>query len=169
MSASEATIEQRIVQAGFECHTLVQAIHDQLKADYVRKQYRLLGSLDRLKTRMGRFCASLSGSQVTSKRIANTVLIASFGGLHVMDGIITYLGLAYAELVEVNPLLNYFTGLMGLGVSIALLKLVILAVIVVIFTRRCAIRGHWGTATLALAVVFYSGVVINNVLLVAGL
>ena len=36
MSASEATIEQRIVHAELECRILVQAIHDQLKADYIR-------------------------------------------------------------------------------------------------------------------------------------
>lgn len=169
MSASEATIEQRMVQAGLECHTLVQAIHEQLKADYLRKQCSPLHPLDSVKTRVGRFFAAFSGSQDRTRLVANTALIASFGGLHIMDGIITYLGLTFAEVSEVNPVLNYFSGLLGLGVSITLLKLLILAAIVVIFTGRRTIRNHWGTVALALAVMFYCGVVINNVLLVAGL
>lgn len=168
MSASEASIEQRIVQAGVECHRLVQAIHDQLKTDYIREQCSPLHPLAIVKTRMGRFFAFLSGSQDRPKLFANTVLIASFGGLHVMDGIVTYLGLTFAELAEVNPVLNYFAGLLGLGISITVLKLAILAAIIVIFTGRRTI-GHRGTAVLALAVMFYSGVVINNVLLLAGL
>lgn len=168
MSTDEATIEQRIIQAGMECHTLVQAIHDQLKAHYIREKlgwYHPLG----LKARVGRFFEFISGSQSTPRFVANSALILSFGGLHVADGIVTYLGLTFAELAEVNPVLNYFSGLLGLGVSISLLKLVILGLIAAVFMVRRTIRGHWGTATLALAVVFYCGVVAGNLLLVVGL
>ncbi|QPK62840.1 hypothetical protein IVG45_18725 [Methylomonas sp. LL1] len=168
MSAFEATIEQRIVQAGMECQALVQATDDQLKADYIREKCGLNHPLS-LKARVGRFFASLSASQLTLRLAVNSALILSFGGLHVADGIVTYLGLTFAELAEVNPVLNYFSGLLGLGVSICLLKLVILAVIVAIFMARRTIKSHWGTATLGMAVMFYCGVVISNMMLVAGL
>lgn len=168
MSASEVTIEQRIVQAGMECHALVQAIHDQLKADYIREKWSLYHPLN-LQAHGDRFFVYLSASQLTPRLAINSALILSFGGLHVADGIVTYLGLTFAELAEVNPVLNYFSGLLGLGVSISLLKLVILGVIAAVFMARRTIRGHWGTATLAMAVMFYCGVVANNVLLVVGL
>jgi len=168
MSASEAPIEQRIVQAGMECHTLLQAIQDQMKASYIREELNLYKPLD-LKAKMGRHFESLAGSQSTPRLIVNSALILLFGGLHIADGIITYLGLTFAELAEVNPLLNYFTGLLGLGGSITLLKLLILGVIAAIFIDRRTIKSRWGSATLALAVMFYCGVVINNVMLIVGL
>ena len=168
MSASEVTIEQRIVQASMESHGLVQTIHDQLKAHYIREKlgwYHPLG----LTARVDWFFKRLSGSQSTPRQLVNSALILSFGGLHVADGIVTYLGLTFAELAEVNPVLNYFTGLFGLGVSIILLKLMILGGTAAIFIDRRKIKSRWGSATLAFAVLFYCGVVINNVLLVVGL
>lgn len=169
MSAAEVNIEQRIVQAGIECHSLVQTIHDHFKAHYVREELDLHHPLGLVKAHAARFLKLLSGSQSTPRLFVNTTLIASFGGLHVADGIITYLGLTFAEVAEINPVLNYFTGLMGLGVSITVLKLMILGLLSAIFIDRRTIKSRWGTATLALAVMFYSGVVINNVLLVVGL
>lgn len=98
----------------------------------------------------------------------NTVLIVLFAVLHVADGLITYLGLSFTEVDEVNPLLNYAAGILGLGRAIVLLKLIILSFIAAIFFDRCTIKGRWATVALMLAVVFYSGVVASNVMLVVG-
>jgi hypothetical protein len=98
----------------------------------------------------------------------NTVLIVLFALLHVADGFITYLGLSFTDVDEVNPLLNYAAGILGLGRAIVLLKLIILSLIAAIFFDRCTIKGRWATVALMLAVVFYSGVVASNVMLVVG-
>lgn len=102
------------------------------------------------------------------KPAVNAQLIVFFGLLHIADGLVTYLGLSYAAVDEVNPVLNYFAGLWGLGLAITLLKLVILVVITCIFIDRHTIKSRWGTATLAWADTFYSWVVTNNFILVIG-
>ena len=169
MSATEANIEQRIIDAGIECHALTQALHDQLKTHYLLEICRLHHQPDLGKPVDAGFLDPLSGSQSRSRLHINTALIASFGGLHVADGIVTYLGLRFAQVAEVNPLLNYVAELLGLGVSITLLKLVILGLITAIFFERHKIRNRWSTTSLALAVMFYICVIVSNVLLVAGL
>ncbi len=98
----------------------------------------------------------------------NGLLIVLFGLLQVADGVVTYLGLRFADVVEVNPLLNYCAAQMGLGTSISTLKLLILALIAYLFFARHKMKNRWGTATLFGAVSFYSWVVSNNLLLVVG-
>lgn len=100
------------------------------------------------------------------KHVVNALLIVFFGLLHIADGVITYLGLSFAPVDEVNPVLNYVAGLCGLGLAIASLKLAILLVIAGIFFGRHTIKSRWGTATLASADTFYGWVVTNNVILV---
>lgn len=100
------------------------------------------------------------------KHVVNALLILFFGVLHIADGLVTYHGLSFAAVDEVNPVLNYFAGLWGLGMAIMLLKLVILFVITCIFIDRHTIKSRWGTATLAWADTFYSCVVTNNFVLV---
>ncbi|AEG01539.1 DUF5658 family protein [Methylomonas methanica] len=102
------------------------------------------------------------------KHVVNALLIVFFGLLHIADGLVTYLGLSFAAVDEVNPLLNYFAGLWGLGLAITLLKLAILFAIAYIFLGRDTIKSRWGTATLAWADTFYSWVVTNNFVLVMG-
>lgn len=109
-----------------------------------------------------------SGSLSQQRFACNTVLIVLFALLHIADGFITYLGLSFTQVDEVNPLLNYAAGILGLGRAIVLLKLIILGCIAAIFFDRCTIKGRWATVALMLAVVFYGGVVTNNVLLVVG-
>ena len=105
---------------------------------------------------------------LTRRHTANTLMIVLFGLLHVADGVVTYLGLSFANVNEVNPVLNYFAGLFGLGVAISVLKLAILVVITFIFIDRHTIKSRWGTAMLAWADTFYSWVVTNNFILVMG-
>lgn len=167
MSIYQAIVKQRVMQAGMQNHKLLQVMHDQLKANYMRKQVSRNSSLG-LKAGGNRFFGTFSIAQLTPRLAVNSALILSFGGLQVADGIVTYLGLSFAELTEVNPVLNYFSSLLGLGFSIGLLKLVILGVIAAVFLARRTIRGHWATAALALAVMFYCGVVASNVRLVVG-
>jgi uncharacterized membrane protein len=106
--------------------------------------------------------------QVFRRHTANATMIILFGLLHVADGVLTYLGLSYADVSEVNPVLNYFSGLLGLGLAITVLKLAILSIIAFIFFDRYSIKSRWGTATLASADTFYSWVVTNNFVLVLG-
>jgi hypothetical protein len=78
---------------------------------------------------------------------------------------VTYLGLSFSNVIEVNPILNFFADLLGLGFAIILLKLAILTAITFIFFDRRSIKGRLGTATLASADTFYSWVVTNNFML----
>ncbi|MCK9607016.1 MAG: DUF5658 family protein [Methylomonas sp.] len=169
MSASETSIEQCIDQAGRECHDLIQAFHDRLKADYIGEKQDTRLAVMRITTQASGFLTWRVHAPTTLRQKLNTALLTLFGGLQVADGILTYLGLRFAELTEVNPLLNYVTGLLGLGVSITLLKLAILGVITAIFTTRRTIKRDWGTVALALAVIAYCGVNISNALLITGL
>lgn len=96
----------------------------------------------------------------------DALLIVLFGLLHIADGIVTYFGLSWFGLVEVNPVLNYCAETLGLGSSITVLKMLELSVVAFLFARRRRMHSPWITATLASAVVFYSWVVTNNVMLV---
>ncbi len=89
-----------------------------------------------------------------------------FGLLHIADGVITYLGLSFDVVDEVNPVLNFFAEHVGLGFSITTLKLACLSVLIYLFYRRHKMQSRWITATLASAVTFYSWVVSNNIFLV---
>lgn len=95
------------------------------------------------------------------------VLIILFGFLQVADGFVTYLGLSFAGVDEVNPVLNFFAELWGLGFSITLLKLAGLAFITLMFFDRHRMNSRWLMATLISADTFYGWVVCNNILLVA--
>jgi hypothetical protein len=94
------------------------------------------------------------------------ILIILFALLQVADGIVTYLGLSFSGLEEVNPVLNFSSELLGLGYSIFLIKAAGLAFITFLFFDRHKMKSGWIKATLTSAVAFYSWVVTNNVLLV---
>ncbi len=98
----------------------------------------------------------------------DALLIVLFGLLQVADGVVTYIGLNSSGVDEVNPVLNFVVGLLGLGCSITLIKLSGLAFIAFLFFDRHKMRSRWITATLVSAVTFYSWVVSNNVILVVG-
>jgi uncharacterized membrane protein len=100
------------------------------------------------------------------KCAVDALLIVLFGLLHVADGVVTYFGLSFSGLEEANPLLNYCADSVGLGCSITLLKLAELGFVAYLFAGRRNMKSPWITATLASAVVFYSWVVTNNVMLV---
>lgn len=100
------------------------------------------------------------------KYFINTSLILLFGLLHTADGIVTYFGLKFNYADEVNPVLLFFAGTMGLGLAIFALKLLCVEFIALLYFARRNIRSCWGTATLFSADAFYSWVVSNNILLV---
>lgn len=114
------------------------------------------------------FFRELSGWQIPTRHKLNAAMLVLFGLLHIADGAITYFGLSFTDVDEVNPILNYFAGLVGLGLAITSLKVAILLVIAFIFFDRHSIKGRWGTATLVWADAFYSWVVTNNFALVMG-
>lgn len=93
-------------------------------------------------------------------------LIAVFALLQITDGVVTYLGLDMSGLHEANPVLNLFAERIGLGYSIATLKLAGLTFIAFLFFDRHNMKSQWITATLASADTFYGWVVVNNVSLV---
>jgi len=96
----------------------------------------------------------------------NAFFIIIFGLLQVADGVVTFFGLQFARVDEVNPLLNVFVGLIGLAYSITLIKLIGLAFIAFLFYDRRKLKSRWITATLGLSVSFYGWVVGSNVILV---
>lgn len=96
----------------------------------------------------------------------NAFFIVLFGLLQVADGIVTFFGLKFAQVDEVNPVLNFFAGLVGLGLSISLIKVAGLVFIAFLFFDRHKMKSRWITASLVSAVSFYSWVVSNNVFLV---
>lgn len=100
------------------------------------------------------------------KYFVNTILILLYALLHTADGIVTYLGLKFDLVDEVNPLLIFLAGTMGLGLSIFLLKLLFLEFIAVLYFARHRMVSCWGTATLLTADAFYGWVVSNNIVLV---
>lgn len=106
-------------------------------------------------------------SQQRARLVIHSMLIILFGILHAADGVVTYLGLKFAKVDEVNPLLNYVADFLGLGFSIFMLKLACIAVIAFLFTQRRRIKSCWSTAALTSAVYFYCWVVGNNVVLVS--
>jgi len=96
----------------------------------------------------------------------NTYFIVLFGLLQIADGIVTFFGLKLAGVDEVNPILNFFAGFLGLGFSITLIKLAGLAFIAFLFFDRHKMKSRWITTSLGLAVTFYSWVVSSNMILV---
>jgi len=98
----------------------------------------------------------------------NTYFIVLFGLLQIADGIVTFFGLKLAGVDEVNPILNFFAGFLGLGFSITLIKLAGLAFIAFLFFDRHKMKSRWITTSLGLAVTFYSWVVSSNMILVVG-
>jgi hypothetical protein len=98
----------------------------------------------------------------------NAFFIVLFGLLQVADGVVTFFGLKTEVVDEVNPTLNYFVELVGLGCSITFLKLAGLAFIAFLFYDRHKMKSRWITTALGMSVSFYSWVVSNNVILVVG-
>ncbi|AEG01228.1 DUF5658 family protein [Methylomonas methanica] len=105
---------------------------------------------------------------VQFKYFINTSLILLFALLHTADGIVTYFGLKFNYATEVNPILIFFAGTMGLGLAIFALKLLCVEFIAVLYFARRNINGGWATVSLLSADAFYSWVVSNNILLVVG-
>lgn len=103
---------------------------------------------------------------VQFKYFINTSLILLFALLHTADGIVTYFGLKFNYATEVNPVLIFFAGTMGLGLAIFALKLLCVEFIAVLYFARRNIGSCWATASLFSADAFYSWVVSNNILLV---
>lgn len=163
-------IEKQLTQAGLECHLMIRRFYDELKARSLVDQddnSHLPGP--RLKNLItGRFFNFPVCRRISNSSAFNNLLIVLFGLLHVADGVITYLGLRFAAVLEVNPLLNYFVRFMGLGCSITVLKLGIVSIIGFLYIERRKMHSCWSTATLASAVSFYLWVVSNNVFLVVG-
>lgn len=95
-------------------------------------------------------------------------LIVVFGLLQVADGLVTFFGLHFDLVDEVNPVLNCCAELFGLGFSIALLKMAGLAFLTFMFLQRRKISNPWLLTTLVSANAFYIWVVVNNIVLVAG-
>ncbi len=114
------------------------------------------------------FLMSRSGSYILRRHNVNALMIVLFGLLNVADGVVTYLGLSFANVIEVNPILNYFAELLGVGVAIVSVKLAILIIIAFIFFDRHSIQSRLGTVTLASAATFYSWVVFRNFILFMG-
>lgn len=102
-----------------------------------------------------------------ARLVVNTTLMLLFALLHVADGLVTYLGLTFTSVGEVNPVLNSVADIFGLGVSIFVLKLMCITVIAWIYRDRHKINSCWSTTTLMGAVGFYCWVVSNNIILVA--
>ena len=98
----------------------------------------------------------------------NAFFIVLFGLLQVADGVVTFFGLKFANVDEVNPVLNFFAELLGLGPTITVLKLAGLAFIAFLFYDRHKMKSRWITTSLGVSVGFYSWVVSNNLILVAG-
>lgn len=112
--------------------------------------------------------ATIGIDPVRFKYFINTSLILLFALLHTADGVVTYLGLKFNHATEVNPVLIFFAGTMGLGLAIFALKLLCVEFIAVLYFARRNIGGCWATASLLSADAFYSWVVSNNILLVVG-
>ncbi|MCK9605620.1 MAG: DUF5658 family protein [Methylomonas sp.] len=110
--------------------------------------------------------AILSIDPAQFKLFINTSLILLFALLHTADGIVTYFGLKFNYATEVNPILIFFAGTMGLGLAIFALKLLCVEFIAVLYFARRNIGSCWATASLFSADAFYSWVVSNNILLV---
>ncbi|GAB6047397.1 hypothetical protein JCM19379_12210 [Methyloparacoccus murrellii] len=97
----------------------------------------------------------------------NTALIYLFASLHIADGALTYLGLQLYGLAEANPLLSGLAAEVGLGTAIIGGKSLETVLAYRLYKRRVIFKKHPSlVATLALAVLFYTGVVINNAWLV---
>ena len=163
-------IEKRLTRAGLECHLMIQGFSDELKARSLIDQDDITHlPVPRLKNWItGGFFKFPVCRRISNSTVINNLLIVLFGLLHVADGVITYLGLRFAAVLEVNPLLNYFVQFFGLGCSITVLKLGIVSVIGFLYVERRKMHSCWSTATLASAVGFYLWVVSNNVFLVVG-
>ena len=163
-------IEQQLTNAGTECHLLIQSYHEQLKDRFSHEQYVIQRPVDSSSTkfRLARVLETPYCRQMPLRLGANTLLIFLFGLLHTADGIVTYLGLKFASVVEVNPVLNFFAGFLGLGFSITLLKLGCLVVVTFLYLERHKMKSCWSTTALACAVTFYCWVVSSNVILVVG-
>jgi len=107
---------------------------------------------------------SASGKQL--KYSLNSALLIVFAMLHTADGFLTYFGLKFTSVDEANPVLVFVAGVMGLGLSIFLLKLLCLSAIAILYSARRNLGNCWSTATLFSADAFYSYVVGNNLFLV---
>jgi uncharacterized membrane protein len=142
-----------------------------LLADYQPKEYDMKFPINFAMAirRRSWFLIPRIGSFILRRHNVNALMIVLFGLLNVADGVVTYLGLSVADVIEVNPILNYFAGLLGLGVAIVLLKLAILIIIAYIFFDRHSIQSRLGTVTLASADTFYGWVVFSNSILFMGI
>ena len=93
---------------------------------------------------------------------AKAGLILLLGMLNISDGALTYYGLAYCDLVEANPVLDFFSPTLSLGYSILLVKIVILLPLLQIFLSRAIIQSCKSTLALMFGNLLYVWVVSNN-------
>jgi hypothetical protein len=124
-------------------------------------------SFDAFFTSIRGLCNLSSPARNRLKYSLNSALLVVFALLHTADGFVTYFGLKFTSVDEANPVLVFVAGIMGLGLSIFLLKLACLSVIAMLFSARRNLGNCWSTATLFSADAFYSWVVGNNLFLVA--
>ncbi len=163
MPTSKTLVNSRISLARVNPHRLFHILHRRVSSGRRPQEYSVLtpalcnaGNSRVLIHRQSQLRTDIHG-----------LLIILFGVLHTADGILTYLGLRFTSVIEVNPVLNYAVDLMGLGLSIFLLKLACLGVIAFLFSGRSRIKSCWSTAALTSAVYFYCWVVSNNLALVS--
>jgi hypothetical protein len=162
------TPKRRSLYAVINNQLMVQAFYTRLKRLNPLTRHSYPQAIVVAKPRLFGFFDAICRCKGQLTLTVNSLLILAFGLLHTADGIVTYVGLKFTDVDEVNPVLNFFSALMGLGASIFLLKLLCLSVIAYLFFTRRNINSCWSTATLASAVIFYCWVVSNNVVLVSG-
>jgi uncharacterized protein DUF5658 len=147
-----------------------------IRRSYKITDYVLFNPINNLVLSLRCLCLRTHSSDATTsgidpgqlKYLINSSLILLFGLLHTADGIVTYFGLKFNYATEVNPVLLFFAGTMGLGLAIFALKLLCVEFIALLYVTRRNIGSCWGTATLFSADAFYSWVVSNNIFLVVG-
>jgi hypothetical protein len=155
----------QLAGGGTACQLMMRSCSCKLGECYFHEHYETYQDLDfsfpRFKTDL--FLNDFYCLQPVLVNALNSILIVLFALLHIADGIVTYFGLSFAGVEEVNPLVSYFIGVLGLGYSIVLLKLICLMVIGTLYIKRRTIKSLWGTTSLACAASFYVWVVNNNV------
>ncbi len=89
-------------------------------------------------------------------------LIVLFAVLNISDGMLTYYGLIYCDLVEANPILDFVSRAFGTGCSIVVIKALIVVPLAYAFISRSSIQRCRGTLVLIMGNLLYFWVVGNN-------
>jgi uncharacterized membrane protein len=163
-------IDARLTKANYKCNSRTHCFHEELKtrSNSDHQAFAHLPGSRLVKSSLCNFLNLHVCRRISKISNINIFLILMFGLLHIADGAVTYFGLKFASVIEVNPILNYCAELFGLGCSITVLKFGILAVIGFLYYERHKMNSCLSTFTLVSAVGFYLWVVSNNVFLVVG-